>query len=132
LLGVGQSTRVGAEGYTAGMTGRVYQAVVERAGAALRAGQSVIADAVFAQPGHRDAIQETARNAGAPFIGLWIDGPREVLAQRIAHRSLDASDATADVLEAQLRSGAGTVDWRRLDGGRSTAAVLADAQRALA
>jgi aminoglycoside phosphotransferase family enzyme/predicted kinase len=132
LLGVPASTRAGADGYSPGMTQRVYQDVVARAGTALRAGQSVIADAVFAQADHREAIERTARDAGVPFIGLWIDGSREVLAQRIAHRSADASDATADVLEAQLRAGAGAVAWRRLDGGGSGAAVLADAQRAVA
>ena len=132
LLGVTTSTRVGAEGYSPVMTQRVYQAVVKRAGTALRAGQSVIADAVFAQPGHREAIEGTARDAGVPFIGLWLDGPRDVLAQRIAHRSMDVSDATADVLEAQLRAGAGAINWHRLDGGGSVATVLAGAQRALA
>jgi aminoglycoside phosphotransferase family enzyme/predicted kinase len=132
LLGVTESTRAGAEGYSPAMTQRVYQHVVERAGTALRAGQSVIADAVFAQPRHREAIEGIARDAGVPFIGFWIDGPRDVLAQRLAHRSRDVSDATADVLEAQLRAGASAVAWRRLDGGRAAATVLADASDALA
>jgi uncharacterized protein len=127
LLGVTPATRVGTKGYAAAVTGRVYQAVVERAAAALRAGQSVIADAVFAQPAHRAAIEEIAHDADVPFMGLWIDGSRDVLAQRLAHRSGDVSDATVDVLEAQVRSGAGTIAWRRLDGGRLAATVLADA-----
>jgi aminoglycoside phosphotransferase family enzyme/predicted kinase len=132
LLGVTRSSKAGAEGYSPAMTQRVYQDVVERTGTALRAGQSVIADAVFAQPSHREAIEGIARDAGVPFIGLWIDGPRDVLTHRIVHRSQDASDATVDVLEAQMRAGAGAVAWRRLDGGRSAATVLADASDALA
>ena len=40
-----------------------------------------------------------ARETGVPFIGLWIDGPPEILATRLRERVTDASDATADVLD---------------------------------
>jgi predicted kinase len=39
-----------------------------------------------------------------------------VLANRLRGRAGDASDATADVLERQLRSPVGEIDWHRLDG----------------
>jgi predicted kinase len=82
----------------------------------LEAGYSVIADAVFASRPERDRIEAVARDAGVPFIGLWIDGPPEMLARRLRERAVDASDATPDVLELQLRADPGWIGWHRLDG----------------
>ena len=108
--------RLGPEGYAPAVTRRVYQTVAARALTALKGGHSVIADAVYASPHDREEIAAVARDAGAPFIGLWIDGPPEILARRLSERVTDASDATADVLQLQLRSEVGRLDWHRLDG----------------
>jgi predicted kinase len=35
-------------------------------------------------------------------VGLWLEGPKDMLEQRIAARVGDASDATPDVLRAQF------------------------------
>jgi predicted kinase len=116
LLGVAPMTRLGPEGYTTDVTSRVYRSMAERATVALAAGHSVIAGAVYADPEHREEIAAVARRADVPFMGLWIDGPQEILAWRLRQRLGDASDATAEVLERQLNAGVGALDWQRLDG----------------
>ena len=131
LMGVTPLTQLGADGYTPEHTRRVYDGLAARALAALRTGHSVVADALFARPGDREQIAAAARDAGVPFIGLWIDGPREVLARRIAERPPDASDATVAVLDHQLRAGAGSVDWQHLDGASAARHVLDNATRLL-
>jgi hypothetical protein len=128
LLGVAPLARLGPEGYAPSVTRRVYRLIAERALWALKAGHAVIADAVFAGPQDREEIAAVAREAGVPFSGVWIDAPPETLSRRIADRAVDASDATADVLQRQLQSGIGPLDWRRLDGSADAETVLQRAQ----
>ena len=64
----------------------------------------------------REDIAATARDAGVSFTGLWLDGPPEILARRLRERATDASDATVDMLQFQLRSDVDRLDWHRLDG----------------
>jgi predicted kinase len=116
LLGVSRLARLGPEGYTDDVNARVYQTMTKRAVTTLKAGQSVIADAVYARPSDRDEIAAVANDAGVPFIGVWLDGPIEVLTRRLRERVNDPSDATADVLERQARTEVGPLDWHRLDG----------------
>ena len=131
LLGVSPLTRLGPEGYAPDTNRRVYQAMGERAASALTAGHSVVADAVYAKAPDRDAIAAVARRAGVPFIGLWIDGPREILAARLSKRVTDVSDATADVLDLQLRAGVDPLDWHRLDGSGDAGSVEQSARLVL-
>jgi predicted kinase len=105
--------------------------MAERAKAALIAGSSVIADAVYARPGDRETIARIAADTRVPFIGLWIDGPEETLARRLGERVGDASDATADVLALQMRAGVGPLDWHRLDGSRNVSDVQRSAESRL-
>lgn len=93
---------------------RVYETLYRTAEAALRTGQSVIADAVFLRPDERAAIAAVARNVGVSFTGLWLEAPTEVLAQRLAGRRNDASDADLAVLKFQLTQDPGVIDWPRL------------------
>ena len=131
LLGVSPLTRLGQEGYTPAVTRRVYQTIADRARTALKAGHAVIADAVYADPHEREEIAAAARQAGVRFIGLWIDGPLEILASRLRARAADASDATADVLQLQMRSEIGPLDWQRLDGSLDAGSVQRDAEALL-
>ena len=78
-----------------------------------------------------------ARELGVPFVGFWIDGSHDVLKARLRERVADASDATDDVLELQVRAGTGPLAWRRLDGSQSAeevrkvaCAVLAESEAA--
>jgi aminoglycoside phosphotransferase family enzyme/predicted kinase len=116
LLGVTSLTRLGTDGYSPEVTARVYRTMLERARTALGTGHAVIADAVYARPEDRAEVEKAARELGVPFVGLWLEGPADVLARRLRERAKDASDATSAVLEQQMRAGAGPLDWHRLDG----------------
>jgi aminoglycoside phosphotransferase family enzyme/predicted kinase len=128
LLGVPSTTRLGPEGYTSEMNRRVYEVMTTRALAVLTAGHAVVADAVYARSVDRDAIAGVARAAGVPFVGLWIDGPSELLARRLRDRAGDASDATPEVLAQQVRTDCGVLDWNRLDGTQAIEQVVRSAE----
>ena len=115
LAGVPLTQRLGPEGYTPEMTERTFAALFAEAAAALKAGQAVIADAVFATPGHRRAIAEVAESEGIPFTGLWLEAPAEVMHRRIARRKRNISDADEKILELQLTYDLGPMEWRRID-----------------
>jgi len=125
ICGLSPLDRLGPEGYSAEMSRRVYGALATEAAAVVRAGCGVIADAVYARPGDREAIEHVARAAGVPFVGLWLDAPPHVLVERMRRRRADASDADADVLRGQYAQGAGRVGWRRLDASAPADTVLA-------
>ena len=73
-----------------------------RAERVLRAGHSVVLDAVFAREDERAAAEALARKVGVPFEGIWLDVPKEVAQARVAGRKADASDATPAVVERQF------------------------------
>jgi len=132
LLGVVPLTRLGSEGYSPDVTHQVYRLLRDRACAALKAGHAVIADAVFADPAERQALERMATEIDVPFSGLWLEAPAEVLARRISDRPLDASDATPAVLDRQLTAGGAPIEWSRLDGSADVETVLDHARTILA
>ncbi|MFQ5984530.1 MAG: AAA family ATPase [Alphaproteobacteria bacterium] len=132
LFGKGPCERLGAEAYTSAVTRRVYAALGEAAAEGLRAGQSVIADAVFGRPGERESIARIARKAGTPLTSFWLEAPDEVLARRVRARMADASDATEAVLRQQLTYPVGDLDWQRLDASGSPEATQRQAEAVLA
>ena len=134
LAGVGLETRLGSRGYSRDMTERTYRAVydecrtvlatgraaiadVQRAIAALDEALADLADAVFADPEERAAIEAVAREAGVPFCGLWLDAPPEVMQERVTHRQRNVSDATSWVVRLQMSYDLGDVRWPRIDTG---------------
>lgn len=129
LAGVDPLTRLGPDGYSAEMTERTYERVLDEAREALRAGQTVIADAVFARPEQRSAVEAVAREVGVPFNGLWLEAPSEAMAERVTLRERNVSDATADVVRRQLDYDLGDIAWPRVDtgGSRERTAELARA-----
>lgn len=127
-FGVAPSAHLGPEGYAPAVSQAVYRTIAGRARAALEAGHSVIADAVYASPGEREAIAAVARKAGVPFRGLWIEAPPSILVERLRGRTGDASDATPEVLERQLQIERGPLDWQRLDGSSDPTTVLRQAE----
>jgi predicted kinase len=118
------TTRLGQEGYTRSVTEQVYRVLAERAADALRAGHSVIVDAVFDRPWQRTAIADAALGADIPFGGLWLQAPVDVMSARIRTRSCDASDATVEVLQEQIARDVGALEWDRLDASGSPDHVL--------
>ena len=102
-FGVAPERRLGPEGYTAEANRHVYATLLERARAAINAGHGVIVDAVWPDAEGRGAIEGVARDAGVPFIGLWLDARFDTLSGRLAARTGDASDATADIAAGQVQ-----------------------------
>lgn len=113
LAGIALEERMPAGSYTPDASRKVYAAMLDRAAQALRAGQSVVVDAVFAKPEERQAAEMLARTIGVPFEGLWLDVPKEVAQARVAARTGDASDATPAVIERQFGYDLGEITWQR-------------------
>ena len=115
LCGVHPLTRLSQDGYSPEMTEQTYRVFSEGALNILKAGHSVIADAVFARPDQRDAIERVAQEAGVPFNGLWLEAPPGVMKQRANARRGNASDADAGVVAMQLGYDLGEIRWNRVD-----------------
>jgi aminoglycoside phosphotransferase family enzyme/predicted kinase len=113
------------EAYSRGTTARVYHQLLADAGTALAAGMTVIADAVYADPTERDALEQAAREAGVPFHGFWIDVPVEIRIERVAGRHDDASDATVEFLRAHPAREKAPMGWSRVDATGATDDVVA-------
>ena len=90
--------------YTEAASTAVFAALADAARETAVGGHAVVADATFIDPAHRRAISAAARDAGVPFVGLWLDAPLPELEARLAARTADASDATASVLHATARA----------------------------
>jgi predicted kinase len=109
------------------MSERVYSTLAERATLLLRGGHGVVVDAVHARPADREAIEQVARAAAVPLIGLWLDAPESVLISRTEARRGDASDADARVVRLQRAQDTGHLTWSRIDASQPTAFVLSSA-----
>ncbi len=111
--GIALEERMPAGSYSPEASARTYAACLARAERVLRAGHSVVLDAVFARPEERAAAEALARKVGVPFRGIWLDVPKDVAQQRVTDRKGDASDATATVVERQFAYDLGHIDWER-------------------
>jgi aminoglycoside phosphotransferase family enzyme/predicted kinase len=117
LHGMAELEPLGPQGYAPEVSRRVYQILRDRSAEVIASGHTAIADAVFARPEERTAIEEVASRAGAAFVGLWLEAPPAVLLDRVGRRRADASDADASVVSAQLAQSTGLVSWHRIDAG---------------
>ncbi len=131
LFGVAKTERLDDEAYKPEVSERVYRLQREVAAASLRSGYSVIVDGVFARPEERVAIADIARDCVTAFAGLWLTAPEKILRARVTGRTADMSDATVDMLEMQLLTDAGTIDWTKVDSGESLEDAVASARTAL-
>jgi predicted kinase len=131
LMGVPIHEKLGPDGYTPEVTERTYQRLYETCAALLADGHSAVADAVFARPEQRDAIERVAREAGLRFDGLWLEAPPELSKQRIMERKANVSDATPQVLERQLDYDLGHIAWTRIDSSPPKDVTLAVGKAAL-
>lgn len=131
LLGVGPEVRLPPEGYSPEMTERTYQAMIDHAARILADGHSVIADAVFARPEQRHAIEAVSGRLGLKFDGLWLEASPEVLRERIENRRNNASDATVAVLDQQMSFELGAIGWHRFDSSGSKESTFHTARQFL-
>ncbi len=133
LCGVGETDRLGPEGYAEAVTAQVYDTLFDKAHRVLTAGHGVIVDAVFAKPQERCRLAETGESAGVPLHGLWLTADPETLMQRVDGRRNDASDATSDIVKMQLGYDIGPLSpaWTIIDAGRDMQKTTAEAKAAL-
>ena len=83
----------------------------------------MVADATFLDPLHRQALEDAARAAGVPFVGLWLQAPMAELERRVIARTGDVSDATLAVLRQAAQHDAGPGSWQPIDAGDAAAAL---------
>jgi len=133
LAGVGELQRLPHSAYAPDARKRVYQMLSEKARLVLNAGHAVIIDAVSADADIRQDIEALARQAGVPFQGIWLHALPEALLKRVTERREDASDATPEVVSAQLKSDPGplTPQWTVVDAGGALVDTVARARVAL-
>lgn len=124
LCGVAPPDRLGPQGYRAEITDAVYRALGERAGRVVEAGHSAVVDAVFGRPDQRRCLDEVARTARVAFTGLHLEAAAHDLEDRVTKRVGDISDATVDVLHAQLDRSEGPLGWTRVEASGPPARVL--------
>ncbi len=115
MFKVDETARLPAASYTKKSSNAVYERVFKKAAQVLQAGHSVIVDGVFMDPAERAATERIAEEAGAAFSGIWLEADEKVLLGRVAGRTSDASDATADIVRLQLGRDAGDIRWHRID-----------------
>lgn len=138
MLGVAPEHPLPESAYRPQVSERVYDLLVARADEVLRAGRSVVVDAVFADRKRAEALKRVASAAGADFVGLWLSAPRAVQILRVTRRRHDASDARADVVRRQLErlpeavvaQGPDAQVWHVLDAAGAPSDVL-EAARAI-
>lgn len=121
--------------YTARMSEQVYDLMRQIAVTALKAGQSVVLDAVFDRPVDRKPLTAISDHANAAFDGIWLDATALNMTKRIGGRTKDASDATVSVLHAQLDRASKNekdIEWACLDANAAPEQVLSQAQSILA
>jgi hypothetical protein len=111
LAGVAPTGRrvfdVGKGDYTAASRQRTYQRLLECVGYVLDGGRSVIVDATFLDPVHRDMFRALALQQRCRFLIVSCVSDAATLETRLETRTrnrLDPSEATQAVLDQQLRS----------------------------
>ncbi len=81
----------------------------------LAAGYTVIADATFVDPDERQVMEDLAAELEVPFTGFWLEAPVDIMRERVETRQRNPSDATAKVLERQIKTDIGSITWNRID-----------------
>jgi aminoglycoside phosphotransferase family enzyme/predicted kinase len=125
LFGVAPSDRLPISAYAPEISDRVYAICRKRALMALEGGQAVIVDAVHAKKEERDAVAALAAERNIPFTGLWLDAPGRLMRDRVAARTGDVSDATAEVVDVQLGYDIGPQSFTLIDASKSLDQVAA-------
>ncbi|MGJ0396699.1 MAG: AAA family ATPase [Methylocystis sp.] len=126
LFGVAPTARLPQEAYASEVSAKVYGEMFEAAARTAARGWPVIVDAVFDRPEDRETMETAAERAGAPFLGVWLDLDLARRAARVDARVNDVSDATREVLEAQMEKAAGAIEWIKLDASKDRETIAAE------
>ena len=131
LFGVGETDRLPQEAYSKAAARDVYALLHRKAALTLKAGQSVIVDAVHSTPDERDSVASLAAELGVDFTSLWLEAPLQTRLERVANRANDASDADAAIAAAQNSPAPTHPAWRRIEASGDIEAVTQAALGAL-
>jgi aminoglycoside phosphotransferase family enzyme/cytidylate kinase len=131
LFAVEETTRLPDAAYGEAANRETYAQLARKAGLALRAGQSVVIDAVHAHAREREAAARLAADLEVAFAGLWLDAPLALRLRRVGLRARDASDADARIVAAQTAAPLAENGWSALDAAGVPAAVVAAARARL-
>jgi hypothetical protein len=131
MLGVPEHRRLPEEAYARPVTEKVFASLREQAALALKAGQSVVVDAVHRGREERDLIARVAATLKVRFAGIWLEAPLDTAAARVTARRDDASDATAAIVARQAAQPTGPISWTRIDASGRVDEVAAAALAAI-
>lgn len=112
---VAPEIRLPSDAYNQAANAELNAALAREAAAAASSLHGVMVDASFLSAPLRVAMEDVARQAGRPFLGLWLEAKLAVLEDRLARRRNDASDAGPEVLRQAALADPGPLTWRRLD-----------------
>jgi aminoglycoside phosphotransferase family enzyme/predicted kinase len=132
LHGKAETDRLPADAYRPEVTENIYRIMADKAARVARAGHSAIADAVFARPNERAAIEAAAKAAGADFHGLYLMADLATRLARIGSRGPDASDADAAVAQQQETFATEDVAWEIIDASGTPEETLVQARTEIA
>ncbi|MEM7750720.1 MAG: AAA family ATPase, partial [Pseudomonadota bacterium] len=119
------------QAYTSQASHNVYRRLCNRAEMALRAGHSVVVDAVFLEPMHRRWIEKVALRCGCKFLGLWLEAEQDQMIERVTNREFDASDADGDVVRRQLKIFDYNACWSPIDTRGSAEAAVSQVRHVI-
>jgi aminoglycoside phosphotransferase family enzyme/predicted kinase len=126
LFGREPNERLEESGYAPEVSDRVFRTIAERARTLVRAGRTVIADAVYGRAEQRETLERVARQEGVSFHGFWLEAPEPLLESRVEGRAGDASDATAAVVRMQRQIDPGSTAWDRVRADRPLSALITE------
>lgn len=132
LAGVSAETGLPPDTYTVESSERVYGVLCDEATQVLQSGYSVVADAVFSSPSERQRMAACAQRAAAAFDGIWLEATPDALLSRVEARRNDPSDATREVVLAQLERHVPPRQWARVQAGGPPEATVAGVTAVLA
>ena len=97
--------------YAADMTARTYRSLLVSAATELGLGRTVVLDATWAQPLHRDWAARTADRAHADLVCLQTTLPDDQVLTRLAARGADGTDASDADADVHRRIAAAFAPW---------------------
>ncbi|NRQ12920.1 bifunctional aminoglycoside phosphotransferase/ATP-binding protein [Ensifer sesbaniae] len=115
LHGVPAEVHLGADAYRSCVSDTVYSEMARRSLALLKAGGSVVADAVFDRLANRQLIEGAAKSAGVQCKAVWLDAGTSILRKRVANRDGGPSDADLSVLARQISGEREGLTWRMIN-----------------
>jgi len=104
LAGIALDSKGSAALYSAEITERTYQRLLDLGLMLAKSGYSVILDATYPRRDLRLAALRGAQAAGLAARMIQCVAPPDVLRERLAGRHGDISDATPDLLESQQKT----------------------------